>query len=951
MIGWNLLAAETATKAYWRLNRLYAIPEGWQWLALAALVLAVLGYVFVMYLRDGIDLARGVKYSLVLFRFFAVAALVFFFLDMEKGSERQLIKNSRVLLLADTSLSMASADVGVGVDSVAKRRRVDELVEAIEDESFIRELQERHDVLVYQFDSDPQPQLLASFPKRIDEAQVKNIAAERLQRRQDEFDEARKLLMISAGVAAGGFLLLAICGFLALTSMSKEARGWLTFAATLLLIGGCSTAFAAHLRHSDFSLSSLLGMATLADSAANEESSPGSESDDGENSSESEETEEGEEAPVELDWAKSLAPKGVETRLGDAVLAMVNQERGGPIAGIAIFTDGGHNAGVDVPTAMLSAKDAGIPVFAIGLGSDKRPVNARVVDIDVPKRAYPRDEFPLTGYVQAYGMKGKQLTVELYAIKQTGEKSADQDAINNPPIDALVADAQITLEGDGAVTPVRFKSDQAEEGRFAYVMRAAAPKEDAESKDNQKSAVVEVVDQKTKVLLLAGGPSREFRFLRNQLHRDSEITSHVWLQSGKPGMSQEADSLLFEFPSTPVELYEYDAIIAFDPDWMLLTAEQIDLMEKWIAEKAGGLIVVAGPVNTPTWANLTRSGDARIAKVKGIYPVVFYSWRSATLSLGRFGGIAAWPLRFSQDGLDADFLWLAEDAIASEAAWASFEGVYGYYAVKDPKLGARVYARFSDPDTALDGDLPIYMAGHFYGAGRVFFQASGEMWRVRAIDDTYFQQYYTKLLRWAAAGRLLRDSKHGVLLVDKERCLIGDHLSVSALLYDSQHEPLSVDSVMASLAHPDGSRSELELRRVKESARDGMYSAQFTATSEGDYRIEMIPPQSADQELLTRLVRARVPALETERPERNDPLLRELTQKTGATYFIGAKAAVDPNSAAGGLVAALSPADQETLLPGVPDRRFSLLLRTWLLALICGALCLEWITRRLNKLA
>ncbi len=113
----------------------------------------------------------------------------------------------------------------------------------------------------------------------------------------------------------------------------------------------------------------------------------------------------------------------------------------------------------------------------------------------------------------------------------------------------------------------------------------------------------------------------------------------------------------------------------------------------------------------------------------------------------------------------------------------------------------------------------------------------------------------------------------------------------------------------------------------------------------------MIPPQSADQELLTRLVRARVPALETERPERNDPLLRELTQKTGATYFIGAKAAVDPNSAAGGLVAALSPADQETLLPGVPDRRFSLLLRTWLLALICGALCLEWITRRLNKLA
>ena len=520
MIGWNLLAAETATKAYWRLNRLYAIPEGWQWFALAALVLAVLGYVFVMYRRDGVDLSRGVKYSLVLFRVFAVAALVFFFLDMEKGSERELIKNSRVLLVADTSLSMASADVGD--DSLAKRRRVDELVEAMGDESFIEALQLQHDVLVYQFDSEPQPQLLASFPKSVDSEQIKSDAADRLQRRKDEFNEARQLMMASLGVAALGLILLMGCGLLALTALPKEARGWLTLTATIVLIGGCSTAFAAHLRHSDFSLASLLGMASLANATASAEPS------DSDTSAEEESSEtETDSVPFKLDWAKTLAPKGVETRLGDAILALVNQERGGPVAGIAVFTDGGQNAGVDVATATLSAKDAGIPVFAIGLGSDKRPVNARVVDIDAPKRAYPRDEFPLTGYVQAYGMEGKKLTVELYAIPQTGEKSADQDAINDPPIETLVADAQIMLEGDGAVTPVRFKSDQADEGRFAYVMRVAAPKEDAEPKDNFKSAIVEVVDQKTQVLLLAGGPSREFRFLRNQLHRDSEITSHV----------------------------------------------------------------------------------------------------------------------------------------------------------------------------------------------------------------------------------------------------------------------------------------------------------------------------------------------------------------------------------------------------------------------------------------
>ena len=58
----------------------------------------------------------------------------------------------------------------------------------------------------------------------------------------------------------------------------------------------------------------------------------------------------------------------------------------------------------------------------------------------------------------------------------------------------------------------------------------------------------------------------------------------------------------------------------------------------------------------------------------------------------------------------------------------------------------------------IDDELPIYMAGHFYGSGRVFFLASGEMWRLNAVDDTYSQQFYTKLIRWVCEGRLLRDS-------------------------------------------------------------------------------------------------------------------------------------------------------------------------------------------------
>ena len=60
------------------------------------------------------------------------------------------------------------------------------------------------------------------------------------------------------------------------------------------------------------------------------------------------------------------------------------------------------------------------------------------------------------------------------------------------------------------------------------------------------------------------------------------------------------------------------------------------LLERWVAEKAGGLIVVAGPVFTPQWSSRKR-GDPRIDALKALYPVVFYYQGSATLSLGRFG--------------------------------------------------------------------------------------------------------------------------------------------------------------------------------------------------------------------------------------------------------------------------------------------------------------------------
>ena len=59
--------------------------------------------------------------------------------------------------------------------------------------------------------------------------------------------------------------------------------------------------------------------------------------------------------------------------------------------------------------------------------------------------------------------------------------------------------------------------------------------------------------------------------------------------------------------------------------------------------------------------------------------------------------------------------------------------MFGYYGVRGAKPGATVYGRYSDPEAGSGDERPVYMAGQFYGAGRVFYLGSGEMWRLRAL--------------------------------------------------------------------------------------------------------------------------------------------------------------------------------------------------------------------------
>jgi hypothetical protein len=454
-----------------------------------------------------------------------------------------------------------------------------------------------------------------------------------------------------------------------------------------------------------------------------------------------------------------------------------------------------------------------------------------------------------------------------------------------------------------------------------------------------------VVDHKTQVLLFAGGPSREYRFLRNQLRRDKSMIVDVLLQtiSSKDGISQDANEILTEFPADKLALRKYHCIVAFDPEWKKLTPEQIELLENWVAKDAGGLVLIPGPIHTAEWV-IRANSDEAMAKIRALFPVRF----RGEIDFGDDRGAKEprkirWedPRPKKEGGTLPRFLWLTDDESTSRRSWDEFEGFFDCFKTEGAKDAANVYAVL--PDTSGLGDLPVLMADHLYGSGRVFYMGSGEMWRIRAVKEEYFETFWTKLVRHVSQGTLLRGNKRGMLLTEDEFD-VGQTVFVRVQMEDAAGNPLVADSIPMEYIAPDEQLYRMELKGNKD--KPGYFTGQFTVTLKGRYNISVPVPDT--DEVLAKDIKARLPDRENRNTRLNKPLLAQISGETGAGDPYLGMAEVANVAAPTALVTRIKDRTEVQPMEDTPHKLWD---NQWTLWVICALLCMEWIIRRLCKLA
>lgn len=921
----SLLAAENQRQIIYEFARVATVEGWWAW-ALMIGAFAALMFVCVRYYRrDVSELSRPIRMALIGLRVVTICCLVFFFLDLQRRTQRMVTRPSEVAILVDTSQSM-SLPVGteLGVQS-----RTERAAQLLSESDLLEKLSREHRVSVYAFGEQAEPRLIESRGGEFDD---------KLEEEQTNANDARVSTFAIMGtllIAVG--LLLGAASLLVGAAGNATGVGWWLVGSVLTIVPGIICL------GSVYSVETEL---TLAELVAGRSGVPAVE------------TEGDSDQPLPetirvTDWGQEIVAAAAQSRIGDAIRNVLADHDPATLAGIVLVTDGQSNGGTEASVAVASARRSEVALYPLGLGSSDAPINVRVVDLDAPRRVYPGDKFAVSAVLQASGPSGVEVEVQLLdAVDNEGERRGAnsgneiEDGMIDPPGE-VIDSKLVEVKNDGTLTGVRFELEPSSVGRRRLAVRVVPPKEDRNVRDDIRDARYEVVSRKLRVMAIAGGPTREYRFVRNLLYRDNSIEVDTWLQTGQPGISQDSDRLITEFPKTAEELFEYDAIAMFDPNWDAISAEQLDLLDRWLTQQAGGMILVGGPVYHPQWTR--KRTDPRVARIAGFFPINV-STRTPLIASGRQGGENAWPLKFTPEARRAEFLWIADEPDRSFASWDKFDGVYDYVDAKSAKLGAKVYAYYSDPTTEVGGALPVYLASHFYGAGRVMFQGSGEMWRLRGESEAYFDSYYTKLVRWVSEGRLLRDSNRGILLVDSARALVGDTITVRAVLTDEQFEPLDVAEVPAKLLSPSGRITDLRLLPLKGEPRAGTYAGRFVVREAGSHEIRLTLGDALEEQVLRQSVQVRLPTIELERPRRNDEDMQQYSDMTGGTYLPVNEDVSDAEVEAK-LLSLVRPQPQTTILPGTPDSIFTERRNVVLMWLIAIMLTMEWVTRRLHRLA
>ncbi len=485
--------------------------------------------------------------------------------------------------------------------------------------------------------------------------------------------------------------------------------------------------------------------------------------------------------PVALEeLAEALPRDDDQTRIGASLDEVIGGDGGADLGAVVIVSDG---AG-DIDEGELAALAAsGARVHAVAVGAAEDLVDDAIETVEADEIAFLRQAARVRVVVHTTRGEGTEVPVALHA----GEELVRETTV--------VADARGRGVAEIAFVP-------SELGRSVYRLSIPLAPGDAVAENNERVFLVRVTRDKLRVLLVAGRPSWDERFLRSFLKRDPSIDliSFFILRTGADlTMAAPDEMALIPFPTDELfseHLGSFDLVFfqnfEFAPYQM---AGYLPRIRDYVM-RGGGFAMIGGDLSFAS----AGYGETPIAE---ILPVAMPSGdvpQQRTLVMGRFAPVVV-PGRSRHPLIE-----LLPDPAASAALWSRVEPLEGANVLTGLRGDGQALLTHPRRRDSHGEAMPVLAVGSA-GIGRTlaFGTDTSYRWGIStggaSGDASMYERFWDRAIRWLTRDPTLDPAQ---VTTDRPNYGAGAPVRVTAVLRDASYEPLAGRTIRVALLAADG---------------------------------------------------------------------------------------------------------------------------------------------------
>jgi uncharacterized membrane protein len=623
----------------------------------------------------------------------------------------------------------------------------------------------------------------------------------------------------------------------------------------------------------------------------------------------------GDVAPAAAEAARrGLPPAGGKTDLLGAIEAVAAGAGGAAgsgrkLAGVLVVSDGADNAALAqglTPATRKRLEALGFPVNAAALGRDA-PKDLAVERVAVDDFAFVRNKITVEATIRARGFTGQEIQV---VLRREGN---------------AVTAGRVKLEPgrDTYTVPLSFSPD--ETGTFVFTVSTPVLPDEVIAENNARSFVLRVIRDRVRVLLVAGRPSWDVRFLRGLLKQDPnvDLVSFFILRTNSDSPGPQEELSLIPFPVTEIfgeQLRTFDAVVfmnfAYGPYRGLEIERFLPNLREYV--RGGGALAMVGGEQSFGGGGY---GDTPLDEVLPVHPL-----GGASL----FEGEAR--ARLTPEGRRHPITALLAGEGASDALWAALPPLTAVNPTRPLGPGQGASVLLEAPSVQAEGRPAPLVAVRQVGQGRSLAVATDASWRwgFQAAEsgqgDRTYMRFWNSALRWLA-----KDPSLAPLQVEPDAPAVepGAPVGLTITAHGPDFGPAAGSKVSAELVAEDG-RSVARGDAV--AGPDGTARLELVPPGPGAYKIVSKVEGAPDQATAAVAVRGAGPEDADAAPRPS--LLRALADATSGGF-----------SAARDGMPKLAVNDPEVVEIG-RRRTVPIWDRWWTIAALGALLAAEWALRR-----